>query len=151
MTRIATTFNSLLADMLIFRQKVLHYHWTVSGQHFFQLHSQFESYYSEWSGWIDDVAERILQRGEKPIATLGQAINLGSLNEDPTTPADTEMVENLLVDMRSQSQWLRELIEQAEAEEDRPTANLADEINDAIAKHVWMLEAFLKQQAAVTV
>lgn len=147
MKTITGTFNGLLADMLVFRQKVLHYHWTITGHHFFQLHEQFEAYYNQWSQWIDAVAERMLQIDEQPIATLKQALTLATIHEDETVPADVEMVSNLIIDMNAQKQWLVELIAQAEAKDDRPTANLADEINDAISKNVWMLESFVKQQA----
>lgn len=146
MSNVTKSLNVLLADMVVFRQKVLHYHWSVKGHNFFQLHEQFEEYYNQWSGWIDEVAERVLQLDDKPLPTLQEMIEHSTLTEDPSNPTDAEMVQNLANDMEAQAKDLNELIEQAEEAKDRPTANLADDVNDEIAKHRWMLNAWLDQK-----
>lgn len=145
MKNLTQSLNVLLADMIVFRQKVLHYHWSVRGRNFFQLHEQFENYYNQWTGWIDELAERVLQLDAQPLPTLSDIIDTATLKEDPSTPDDSTMVQNLADDMKVLAEKLIAVIDSAEEAKDRPTANLADDINDEIAKHRWMLNAWLDQ------
>ena len=61
--------NSLLADLQIFYQNVRGFHWNIRGSEFFELHAKFEELYTDLQLKIDEVAERILTLGGRPLHT----------------------------------------------------------------------------------
>lgn len=62
--------NIQLANWNVINTKLQNYHWFVAGPDFFTLHAKFEEFYTEAQGNIDEIAERILAIGGKPVATL---------------------------------------------------------------------------------
>lgn len=136
--------NVLTADAMVLFQKLHHYHWYVTGEQFFGLHVKFEELYDYWMQVFDDVAERALTIGGKPPRTLGQILELTTLEEDSGLPSTNEMVQNLINDFESVVESAGKVIEIAEEEDDRGTANLLDEIRDQMEKDVWMLKSYLR-------
>lgn len=141
--RLNLEMNELLADSVVLYQKLHHYHWEISGDKFFQLHELFENEYNYWKSVVDDVAERILTFGGKPLATLKQALELSSIKENPNTPSGKEMVSDLYNDYQAVLKKLASTIETAEELNNRGTANLLDGFSDTIEKKSWMLRSFL--------
>jgi len=135
--------NRTLADAIVLYHKFRHYHWDVRGEKFFELHNRFELLYTEWADLGDEIAERIIALGGRPLATLSQAVAQASISEDPRTPPAMEMVRILVTDLVAHRDQMREVIEHADGLNDRTTVNLLDGAHDAIEKHVWMLRAFL--------
>ncbi len=142
-TDVATKLNYTLANAIVTYQKLHHYHWEVSGETFFDLHTKFEEQYDKFKLIIDDVAERIATVGGRPLATLARAIELAEVKEDPETPAAREMARNILQDYMTQVSQMRDVIKDAEATGDRGTTNLMDEISDGLEKDAWMMRAYL--------
>lgn len=135
--------NRTLADAIVLYHKFRHYHWDVRGEKFFELHARFETLYTSWADFGDEIAERIIALGGKPLPTLSDAITHAAISEDPRTPPAQDMVRTLISDLVAHRNQIREVIERAESQEDRTTANMLDDVHDAIEKHVWMLRAFL--------
>ncbi len=143
MADLSNQLNGLLANAIIFYHKLHNYHWAVEGRDFFDLHAKFEEYYDQWAEILDDVAERILQIGGRPLPTLAEALKLATIKEDPSKPDAREMVQIVLDDMLTQHKQMRDCIVAAEEAADRSTANLLDGPADAIEKQAWMLKAWL--------
>lgn len=139
--------NQLLADATVFYQKLRHYHWTVNGRHFYELHAKFEALYTQWADTIDQIAERILMLDEIPLHTLASMLHEARLEEDETVPAAPDMVTAIVTDLRSLHVEAGEVIELAEEEGDRGTVNLLDGLRDVMEKDLWMLEAWQKETA----
>ena len=141
----ATTkeLNKVLADAIVFYQKLHQYHWVVKGKQFFALHSKFEELYDKWAEIIDEVAERILTIGGKPIPTLASALEAATIKEDSSEPLAEDMVKTVLQDLQSQVNSMREALNAAENSGDRGSANLMDGYCDEIEKTCWMLKSFL--------
>jgi len=135
--------NSLLADYQVFYQKLRNYHWNVSGPMFFGLHEKFEELYTRAAVQVDEVAERLLALGGRPVATLAGQLELARLREDPGAPGAQEMVQNVQTDLVSLTASLRELSGRAADAKDTATANLLDDFADEQEKTAWMLRAFL--------
>ena len=57
--------NKQVANWTVLYVKLHHYHWFVTGHHFFTLHEKFEELYDEANGHIDVLAERILYNRRK--------------------------------------------------------------------------------------
>lgn len=140
--RVVDGLNELLADSTVLYQKLRHYHWNVSGPHFFELHVKFEEMYDRWNVWIDDIAERILTVEGVPLHTLGMLLEASSLEEDPTIPDAAEMVRRIESDVRVLLERSGSVIEAAERAGDRGTINLMDGMRDAMEKDLWMLRAW---------
>lgn len=134
--------NRLLASATVFYQKVRHYHWNVTGPHFFTLHEQFEDLYTVWNDVIDEIAEQVRSRGDRPVHTLADILDLASLEEDPSTPPADDMVRTIVADLSSLDEEVEALIDRAEAVDTR-TAAMLEDLRDQIADDRWMLQAWL--------
>lgn len=134
--------NRLQSDYQVLYQKLRNYHWNVVGRQFFGLHAQFEAMYNEVATHIDEIAERTLALGGKPVTTLAAQLKLASLKEDESSPAAEIMVANLRADLETLNAQLREVSKAAGDAADIATLNLVDGIADGQEKTVWMLRAF---------
>ena len=81
MKKLHTKMNEYLANQMVGFIKLHNLHWYVQGKGFFVLHEKFEELYDESAQIIDDVAERLLAVGEKPVASLKKALELATLAE----------------------------------------------------------------------
>jgi starvation-inducible DNA-binding protein len=137
--------NTLLADYMVFYQKLRNYHWNVKGSEFFKLHEKFEEGYNEAADFADAIAERILARGSRPASTMSEFINTATLDEDRSVPTAEEMVANLVSDIETLNGRTSSLIPEIEETGDRATANLLDDIIDAQDERLWMFRTFLAE------
>lgn len=135
--------NSILADLQVFYMKLHHFHWFVKGPHFFTLHEQFEELYEEVTGHSDEIAERILQKGEEPISTLKECLELTSIQEASSKGTDREMVQEVVNDLETINGKLLEAIDVASDNGDEGTVDLLLGISTSFEKHFWMYKAFL--------
>jgi starvation-inducible DNA-binding protein len=134
--------NGLVADFTVFYQKMRHYHWNVKGKYFFQLHALFEGVYDEVNEVIDELAERVVALGGTPLYTLSMIMGEASLPEDSEIPDGVTMVGRTAADLETLIKSLNAAIEVAEAEGDRTTVNLLDEMRDGLAGRLWMIKAW---------
>ena len=142
-SKVPDGLNTILADAIVFYQKLHNYHWMVEGKHFFGLHEKFEELYDRWAEVMDDVAERVLTIGGRPVPTLADALKAATIEEDGSKPDAKDMVKIVLTDLQQQLENMRKTIAAAEEADDRGTANLLDEFCDEIEKTNWMLTAWL--------
>ncbi len=140
---VTQSLNGLLADATLFYQKLRAMHWLVEGREFFALHGKFEALYNSWADHIDDIAERILTVGGKPLATLANMLERARIKEFAGSASGREMVEALVADLEHIVAAAGETISVAENAGDRGTANLLDGIRDEQEKTLWMLKAWL--------
>jgi starvation-inducible DNA-binding protein len=142
---VAGQLNTLLADSTVFYQKLRHYHWNVQGPRFFELHAKFEEIYEKWAPFVDQIAERIIALDTVPLHTLEAMLGSATLEEDTEIPDGTRMVTRTIADLNALRASLNRIIEVAEKEGDRTTANLLEGLGDAIEGDLWMLKAWLKK------
>jgi len=142
-SRVVSSLNQLLADTVVMYHKLHHYHWSVTGADFYLLHEKFEELYEQWADVMDDVAERVVMLGGSPHPTLAAALKQSNIAEDGSVPDGRTMAKNVLADLKTHQQDIAAVIDAAEADSDRTSANIVDELNDSIEKTVWMLSAWL--------
>jgi len=135
--------NKQVANMGVLYIKLHHYHWYVKGSGFFTLHQKFEELYDEVAKFYDDLAERMLALGGRPVSNMEETLKLSSLTEAKGGETAEMMVKQLADDFTKVADELRQGIAQAEKEGDHPTADLLISIRDALEKHCWMLSAYL--------
>ena len=136
--------NSLLANGTVLYQKVRYFHWTVTGDQFFDLHTLFEEHYTKWNETNDAVAERILYLHAEPIGTLAGFVSGSSIKEVSGSISAKGMVEAMVADYGGYREQLLSAIKSAESAHDRGTANLLDSILDDLEQKMWMLRAYVK-------
>ncbi|MAW61731.1 MAG: DNA starvation/stationary phase protection protein [Planctomycetes bacterium] len=141
--KIALRLNQLLADYSVFYQKLRIYHWTVKGPMFFQLHVKFEEMYNAAALSVDEIAERIVGLGARPLGRMADYVSTSSLSEADSSPEAADMVRNLIADQRSLVAGLREGSAEAADADDILTANMLEEMADNEEKSAWMLQAYL--------
>lgn len=142
-TVLNSELNDLVATWSVLYTKLHNYHWYVTGPSFFTLHVKFEELYNEVTLNLDEVAERILSRGGKPVATLKEHLNLALIQEAVGEESTEEMVETTIADFRIIMKALKKTMATAAEEGDDRTEDLLNANYQSLEKHAWMLNAFL--------
>ncbi|MDX5435692.1 MAG: DNA starvation/stationary phase protection protein [Pontibacter sp.] len=140
---IGERLNELLANYHLYYQNLRGFHWNIKGVHFFQLHAKFEELYNTALTRIDEIAERILTIGQKPLHTFSDYVRVASIKEAGNISGDVETVrathENLTVLLNLE----REILSMAAETGDEGTVALISEDINENEKTLWMLNAFL--------
>jgi starvation-inducible DNA-binding protein len=135
--------NKQLANWIVLFVKLHHYHWYVKGEHFFTLHAKFEELYQEASTHLDNLAERLLQLGGKPVATMNEALQEASVREAAGNESPQQMVENTANDFEIMTAELKQAMEISDSLKDETTSDMLLAIHNSLEKHIWMLKSFL--------
>jgi starvation-inducible DNA-binding protein len=134
--------NQNVSDLQILYVKLHNYHWNVTGPQFLPIHNLTEGYYEHVAGLYDAVAERILQLGEKPFATVAEYLANAKIKEDAKNSFTAEQVlDNVTADFEYLLNAYREIVKLSEESGDITTGNLASETIDWLEKAIWMLKA----------
>lgn len=143
MSAINDTLNALLADYQVHYQRMRGYHWNVRGPMFFELHAKFEELYTGAALKVDELAERVLTLGGRPLSTLAEALKAARLKEDAGRPDAMAMVKGTVADLDQLNGWLRTAVKAAGKAGDDATLNLLEGFADEQEKTAWMMRAFM--------
>lgn len=135
--------NDLVATWSVLYTKLHNYHWYVNGPSFFTLHTKFEELYNEVTLNLDEVAERILSKGGKPVATMAEHLAMSHIKEASGAESTEEMVQTTITDFKTIMAFLKEAMDQASEEGDDRTEDMLNATYQSLEKHAWMLSAFL--------
>ncbi|MEK4386944.1 DNA starvation/stationary phase protection protein [Solibacillus sp. FSL W7-1464] len=138
-----TQLNDLVSTWSVMYTKLHNYHWYVNGPSFFTLHVKFEELYNEVTLNLDEIAERILTKGGKPVATLKEHLDLSLIEEASGKEETEEMVSILIKDFNTIMDALNKAMETASEEGDDRTEDLLNAQFQSLEKHTWMLNAYL--------
>lgn len=132
------------ASEYAFALKAQNFHWNVEGPLFPQLHTLFETIYTEVYGSIDTFAENIRKTGAYTPASF-QRFSMLTLVDDETQilPAES-MVLELLEDSTKMSEMFQVVFRAAEELGEHGLSNFLADRQDAHQKHSWMLRSTLK-------
>ena len=137
------SLNGQLASWTVIYTKLHNYHWYVTGSNFFTLHEKFESLYTEAAGYIDEIAERILTIGGKPVGTLKECLELSSIKEAEGSETADDMIRTLLEDFKTLNEEINEIIEKAQEVNDEATSDLFLGIKSSLEQNIWMFNAYI--------
>ena len=73
--------NAYLSDLVVFYLKLHDLHWNVKGMQFVPVHQYSESRYEDMAEKFDEIAELIIQHGEKPVSSISEYVKLSSIKE----------------------------------------------------------------------
>ncbi|GEN28731.1 DNA starvation/stationary phase protection protein [Halovibrio variabilis] len=144
-TQLAEKLNHLLANYQIFYMNVRGYHWNVRGNDFFELHAKFEEFYTDLLAKVDEVAERILTLGHKPVHAYSDYVTLSRIQEDKDVHDGTTCVKGVLKGYQTIIELQRELLAIASDADDEGTAAQAGDYIREQEKTIWMLNAYLSK------
>ncbi|PAF49747.1 DNA starvation/stationary phase protection protein [Helicobacter sp. 12S02232-10] len=136
--------KQLQADSIVLFMKIHNFHWNVKGSDFYHTHKATERIYEEFADMFDDLAERIVQIGDKPVVTLTEALKTAKVKEEIRSDfRSDEVFKGILQDYEYLEKEFKQLSELADKENDKVTANYADDQTAKLQKSLWMLKAHL--------
>lgn len=137
--------NKLVANLTILYTKIHSFHWNVKGHSFYSLHKVFEKYYGNVADTLDEVAERTLAIGTRPVSTLKGALELGTIKEATEKESSFEMVNSLIYDFELLISDLSNIMIYSEEAGDQGTSDLCLKIKIELEKNIWMLKSYLSE------
>lgn len=138
------TLKQIQADSIVFFVKLHNLHWNVKGLLFKPIHEMTEGIYDEFADIFDDVAERIIQLGEKPYVTLESALKASKIKEEGKSDfKGEEVLKIVLKDFEYFLESFKKLASEAEKANDSTTQDYANGVIAKFEKEIWMLKAQL--------
>ncbi|HET7657710.1 MAG TPA: DNA starvation/stationary phase protection protein [Bacillales bacterium] len=133
--------NQQVSNFALMYVKLHRYHWFVQGRHFFMLHEKYEEWYELFGNYLDEMAERVLAIGGKPLATMKKFLNETTLKEAEADDKEAEMLAELHADFSQIAAELKEGIDLCAEHEDEPSADLMIRIEGELEKQAWMIRS----------
>jgi starvation-inducible DNA-binding protein len=134
--------NQRLADAVDLQMQMKQAHWNVKGPSFIGLHELFDKVAQSVEGYVDQIAERIMQLGGIAEGTVRMAASRTRLPEYPLAIADgMAHVEAVARALSTFGKEVRTTIDEANALDDADTADLFTEISRGTDQWLWFVEA----------
>ncbi|MFN4235374.1 MAG: Dps family protein [Bacteroidia bacterium] len=140
---LTTNLNDLLANYQIFYQNLRGLHWNIKGPKFFELHTKFEEFYNDALLKIDEIAERILTLGHKPLHSFTDYVKQAEIKEAKNISEANKSVELILDNLTILLKKERDLLNLSNELDDEGTNSLMSDYIKEHEKTLWMLRAFL--------
>jgi starvation-inducible DNA-binding protein len=134
--------NQRLADCIDLQTQSKQAHWNVKGPTFIALHKLFDEINEDVEGYVDLLAERVVQLGGVAEGTVGIVAERSTLVDYPiglTTGA--EHVAALSDALAGFGRTVRVGIEEMNELEDADSADILTEISRGVDKWLWFVEA----------
>lgn len=143
-SKLEIKLNQYVADLTVMYTKLHNVHWYVEGKQFHAMHELFEMYYDKVTEDLDVVAERMLQLGYMPVASLKGALEIAKVEErGDEFGKDLEFVEIVKNDFEYLLNLTLEVKKEAEDAGDDPTVDIMNEFSAYYQKQLWMIKATL--------
>ena len=141
-TQLIALMNQRLASAVDLQMQMKQAHWNVKGPSFIGLHELFDQVAEAVEGYVDQIAERVVQLGGVAEGTVRMAAERTRLVEYSTEISDgMAHVEGVARALSTFGQEARDTIYEADELEDADTANLFTEVSRGIDKWLWFVEA----------
>ena len=136
--------NAYLSDLVVFYLKLHDLHWNVKGMQFVPVHQYSESRYDDMAEKFDEIAELLLQHGEKPVSSIREYLALSSIKElSKDSYRDEEVIKIISEDMAYLKGKAEALRLEADAE---GLFDIVAALEDHIAgynKELWFLRSMM--------
>lgn len=144
MSKVVAELKQIQADSIVFFVKLHNLHWNVKGMDFHPTHAATEEIYDAFSDIFDDVAERVLQLGDKPYVTLADMIKASNIKEESKSDFTSKEVLNIVKkDYEYFLKSFKNISKIADEAGDKGTAAYMDDKVAALEKSLWMIGAQL--------
>ena len=135
--------NALLSDLQLTYQNLRTLHWLVEGRDFFMLHKLYEEYYTETADVVDEVAERILMLGGKPLFLFSDYLQNAKIEPVKEVPIGKDSLKVVVGNYENLLDSYRSLLSKASEVDDEGTVALLSDLIGSTEKKLWMLKATL--------
>ncbi|MDR1258954.1 MAG: DNA starvation/stationary phase protection protein [Tannerellaceae bacterium] len=142
-SKVIAGYQQLLADYQLLYANLRGFHWNIEGHNFFVLHSKFEELYNDAASKIDEIAERIMMLGGKPVNALSKYLEVSRVKEVSGVSCCDEAAKSILDAFSVIIEEERSLIIAASEAKDEATGSMISDYLKEQEKTVWMLVAFL--------
>lgn len=168
MEKLYKLISDVQANLFLLFHKTWVFHWNVVGADFQQLHTLFGNQYETMFEEIDRLSEHMRYMNVRPVGTLTRIVEVSTIAEGsninqidelgqkqviigkPIVKSD-EMIKRLLMDNLTLLELLAGLSEEAEAQRQYATANIAQDIMESHGKFVWMLRSFIEKTSKLSI
>ena len=141
--------NHRLADGIDLQTQCKQAHWNVKGPTFIALHKLFDEINADVEGYVDLLAERVVQLGGTAEGTARRVAQRTTLDEYPQPIATGEAhVDALSSALAAFGSGTRKAIDQVDQLGDADTVDILTEISRGIDKWLWFVEAHLQGAGA---
>ncbi len=140
--QLSALLNQRLASAADLQLQMKQAHWNVKGPNFIALHELFDQVDEAVEGYVDQIAERIVQLGGIAEGTVRVAAARSQLDEYPLSIADgVAHIDAVTSALSTFGQEARLTIDEANGLDDAGTADLFTEVSRGIDKWLWFVEA----------
>ena len=141
-TELNALMNRRLADAVDLQMQMKQAHWNVKGPSFIGLHELFDKVAEAVEGYVDQIAERIMQLGGIAEGTVRMAASRSRLPEYPLAISDgMAHVEAVARALSTFGKEVRTTVDEANDLNDADTADLFTEISRGTDQWLWFVEA----------
>ena len=146
--QIAGLLNRRLADAIDLQTQCKQAHWNVKGPSFIALHKLFDEIYEDVEGYVDLLAERVVQLGGIAEGTARTAAERSELDEYPLSiAAGEDHVKSLSAALAAFGSRIRFAIQETDELEDVDSSDICTEISRGVDKWLWFVEAHVQARA----
>jgi len=135
--------NDLLSNYQIYYMNIRGFHWNIKGDNFFELLERFEELYSDLFLKVDELAERVLTIGGKPVHAYTEYLKQSEITEATDLSDAQSTVNSLLSGFDILLRRQRKILELSTNANDEGTAKLMGDYIREQEKLVWMYSSFI--------
>ena len=147
--QVVTLLNQRLADCIDLQTQCKQAHWNVKGPNFIALHKLFDDVNEDVEGYVDLLAERVVQLGGVAEGTARVVAQRSQLMDYPLTLTTGEEHVAALSDVLAQfGRTARIGIEEMDELGDKDSADILTEISRGMDKWLWFVEAHQQGELA---
>lgn len=144
MKNLEKKLKTIQANSFVMFNKLHNLHWNVKGVDFKPVHEMTETMYNEISVLFDDCAEKLLQKGIKPLITIEDIIKNAKIQETKKSDFNSaEVFKIILADFETFLNDFKDLSNMAEKSGDKAIISFADGMVEKFEKDIWMVKQSL--------
>ena len=141
-TELNEVMNLRLAAAVDLQMQLKQAHWNVKGPNFIALHALFDQVHGAVAGYVDVIAERIVQLGGIAEGTVRVSAKRSLLEEYPLViGSGLTHVAAVAKALSTFGHEVRYTINEANDLEDADTADIFTEVSRGLDKWLWLVEA----------
>ncbi|MFL5253712.1 MAG: DNA starvation/stationary phase protection protein Dps [Rhodopila sp.] len=138
--------NARVADCIDLALLTKQAHWNLKGRQFIGVHEMLDGFRTQVDGYVDTMAERVVQLGGTALGTTQTTAKATKLTAYPVDIyAVPDHLQALSERYSQAANNVRKSIDQADEAGDADTADIFTEVSRGLDKALWFLEAHLQE------
>ena len=139
--------NARLADAIDLALLTKQAHWNIKGPDFIARHEMIAGFRTEVDGYVDTIAERVVQLGGTALGTTQVVAKATTLPAYPTEiHTSHDHLAALIERYGKVANAMRRAIDEADEAGDKNTADIFTEVSRGLDKSLWFLEAHVQEK-----